>query len=185
MSSTSVCVSLCARMCAVIVYECVKHAKSLSPLLFQCGVSWGKERPLDPRSEPQLAEGDKTNRLPHQDAAEWEQRRRRWVERRWGRWTAEKCHIFIRPTKRLHLCVYVSAHMSVCMCASRRNLKFHIGPLTGAITQPYSHLSLTFSKCYIQNAKLQQGQRDTGKKNILARKNPPICKSNNSSMTHT
>lgn len=46
-------------------------------LSFSEGYSWGKERPLDPQSEPQLADGDKTNRLPGQDAAECEQRRRR------------------------------------------------------------------------------------------------------------
>lgn len=68
--ASSVCVSLCARMRAVIVYECVRSMPNYCPPLFQSGESRGRKRTLAPQSSPQLAEGDKTNRLPRQDAAE-------------------------------------------------------------------------------------------------------------------
>lgn len=53
----------------------------------------------------------------------------------------------------LHLCVHVGV---------RLKLYFHIGALACVITQPYfSSVYNFFSKCCTQNAKLQQGQKDT------------------------
>lgn len=81
---------------------------------------------------------------------------------------------FYKTYKGALLCVYLSAQMSVCMCACGR--VFEIILSYWAINQPYSHLSITFSKCYAHNAKLKQGQRDTDttKKVSLARKIPPF-----------
>lgn len=90
-----------------------------------------------------------------------------------GRCTAEKCHSFIRFTQERRLCMCMCPHTFMCGCVHVGVcLKpyFHIGLLPSLI----SHLSITFSKCYAQNAKLQQGQKDTDTRTAKKKKIPPF-----------
>lgn len=179
------------------VYACA-HAKCVCvcvacqiivPLPFWCGESWEKERPLDPKSEPQLAEGDKTNRLPIGTQLNRSRRRRRWVERRTrGRCSAEKCHSFIRFRQGCRPCVCVCVRHNFCMYAWRWacvwNHTFTLGHSPAPIIRLLSHPSITFffffslkvqcSKCSTLTG--SEWHRDNNREKKMARKRLPCAR---------
>lgn len=91
-----------------------------------------RETPQDQQSQTQLAERDKTERLPDQNAAEWEQWRRKSAERE-----EEVGNVRL---SNLH---WTRAHAYVCVCVCVvENLLSHYQALF-----PYNFFKALRSKC--------------------------------------